>query len=268
MTTVPALMDTIAVLRRDLAEAEARYQRSSALNERMCYEVHNLKAEVERLRGLLTEARSDLSQWETYVVGAAPRKDPLLPRIDAALTASPACSGAKQAEGDVPEPEKVSIAATWVVGPDVAPPADPRRWAYDDPATGQTYYRDSPINCAGAYEVGPPDSDPRQKPVPKPPSENDEQLREMVDDGTAGQARNERSDPRLEAMEALWQDVAGATPETEDERLRYVSVQIDRKTWLEVQRIAALDTAREHSDGAEDVGAEKFPNGKEPRDAR
>ena len=56
------------------------------------------------------------------------------------------------------------------------------------------------------------------------------------------------ADPRQEAMEALWQDVAGATPETEDERLRYVSVQIDRKTWLEVQRIAALE--------------------KEPRDAR
>jgi hypothetical protein len=49
------------------------------------------------------------------------------------------------------------------------------------------------------------------------------------------------SSPRREAMEHLWEDVAGATPEFEDPRVRYVTVQVNRKTWEEIQRLAALD---------------------------
>lgn len=38
------------------------------------------------------------------------------------------------------------------------------------------------------------------------------------------------------ALEELLEDVASCGVEFEDERLRYVTVQIDRSTWLQLQR--------------------------------
>ena len=43
----------------------------------------------------------------------------------------------------------------------------------------------------------------------------------------------------------LWEDVAGATPEMIDDRLRHVSVQIDRKVWDKVQAAYARQKAKE-----------------------
>ena len=53
-------------------------------------------------------------------------------------------------------------------------------------------------------------------------------------------------EPRREVMQDLWDDIAGAEPEMIDDRLRYVSVQIDRKTWDKVQAIAALEKEAPH----------------------
>lgn len=45
-----------------------------------------------------------------------------------------------------------------------------------------------------------------------------------------------QGEQRRLALEELLEDVASCGVEFEDERLRYVTVQIDRSTWLQLQR--------------------------------
>lgn len=92
-----------------------------------------------------------------------------------------------------------------------------------------------------------------------PPSKSDDQRRdddlchceEDWTDGTAycGQCHLERKPlpdedaptARREAERELFDEVAGGTPEFEDSRVSYVSVQIDRELWLQVKALAGME---------------------------